>query len=271
MSIPIWHLLFIVAFLNFGVGLAVLRRDWRASINWAFLWLTVGIGGWVLACSVLMTVSSERSAIFWYSFAHVMGIWIGVSLWMFACLFINALFSKTRLASVVFLTLAASILKFWPNIFSEKAVLHAGAPDVFIRPWYHIAFVIFFSAFFFRGLHLLFRYSRGITNRRLARRQAMCIAWGAATMAVGGIFFNIVLLSPYIQQQQFIWVGPLFSIFFILSSYYTKTRYFFGIPKAADAVVLEEDLPKPFAFVKDIGKLIKEFWRVWKVRIVQMD
>lgn len=240
-----WYLLPIVALLNFVVGFSVLRHDSRASVNRAFAACAFSIGGWVLAVFLLTQAWNGQSAIFFESTAHFMGVLIGATFWILVRVLKQGRIEKGQWVFVGLPTILISVMTFWPGLLADKTILYPWGQEVLIKPSYHFAFIVFFSIFFFWGLILLGKQAR-CGRRRVARCQARCIFRGIACAAVGGIFFDIILLSPFIRQYQLSWIGPIFTIFFVLGSWHAQRRYFLGIPKAEDVVILIEELPESY-------------------------
>ena len=257
-----WNILPIVALLNFAVGFTVLRRDFRALVNWLFVAFAWSVGLWVAVDYLLMESWSQQSAILFETLAHLMGVFIAATLWLFSRSFIQhkGMVLKKEWALVGVPTFLMSAYTLWPGALAKTAVLHPWGPEVFIQPAYHITFTIFFAIFFFHGLYTLARYVRHGT-KRMACHQAQCLTRGIVFAAVGGIFFDIILISPFIQQQQFTWVGPIFTIGIIFGTWWARKWYFFGIPMAANVAVHMDDDLAPLRWLIKLFKSVKHTMR----------
>lgn len=84
-------------------------------------------------------------------------------------------------------------------------------------------FSAYFIIYFFGSLYFLFR--RWQTAESEDRVRLGYILWSILTAGILGVFFNLVLPSPFLQEWRYIWSGPIFTAIIVTAVIYAMARH----------------------------------------------
>lgn len=219
MILPI--LLIIVAIANFLVGAMVFSRRYRHPLHQSFLLMTIGVGLWSLAIAFYLITPDKGRALFYANVYYISALIIASSLFAFAYSLRSG--STSAVSSPVLLALLIpfaygiiSVLN--PNVL---LVINKHPFDISLNHITYALYSIVFCFMFGLATYLLIRQALQATGRR--RRQLAVVCIGVLGAGVFGIVFNLIL--PALDNYSFIWVGPLFSIVFLICMSFAVVRY----------------------------------------------
>lgn len=220
------------------MALRILRRSARDASNILFALLEASIALWSLSLFFFFSVGTERTMVLSMQFTHLFGVIIATSFLLFA---LRMYYKKLHLFYYgcfgFFFPAVLLIIIFYPHVLVQETFKQHVENTVILGLIAHSIFALFFYAYFIAGLVLLFRIWHAST--RLLRRQMLPLTVGVAIAGFLATTTNIILVSPLIQDQRWIWLGPLFTTAMIIGVHRAHSFYF-GIPLASSAVRMVE-------------------------------
>ncbi len=213
--------LIIIAIVNFIVGAMVFSRRYRHPVNQSFMLMTIGVGLWSLAIGFYLITPNLDRALFYANFYYLSALVIAASLFSFAY----------SLSSKSYRTISSPVLAalLVPFVFGIIAIIKPNILlsiishpfNISLAPVPYVVYAVLFSLLFGAATALLVRQALRATGQR--RRQLTVVCTGVFTAGAVGIVFNLLL--PAFNDYSFIWVGPLFSIVFLISTSFAMVRY----------------------------------------------
>lgn len=226
-------LLLVIALLNSWMALRVLRRSWRSAVNVSFAAFGFSVALWSLTIFQYLRVTDESARILWMQLTHVAGVLIATSFLLF-----TIFFSRKKISRLFLFLLGCLIpLSVLVSILDVDTFVRAVSSDtITFRFGTHTLFALFFYSYFLVGFITLIRCWRNETA--LGKRQLLPIIIGIGIAALFATTTDIVFVSPLINEQRFIWLGPLFTTAMVVGIH-RAYGYFFGIPLASSAVRMQ--------------------------------
>src|SRR6185437_3856533 len=142
---------------------------------------------------------------------YIAGLIIAASFYLFSIAFPEeSLPTKSIIFTVYGLIFAYSIfLLTLPGFLVQSVVPQGSGNAAILEPVGYLTFTGIFCFLYIGGLirigHKYFN-SAGIIRSRL-----LIIGLGVAITGMGGFYYDIILASPFINEFQYIWTGPLFN------------------------------------------------------------
>jgi signal transduction histidine kinase len=203
--------LLMTALFNAGLAIIVLRGNLRDVTNSLLgIYLAV-LSLWSLA---LIGTQIGDSYSFWIYCAkgtYAAGLIIAASFYLFSISFPETeIPSKKSFAlaygSVLFFILA---LYAYPPFLVEKIISHSWGNGAVLNVPQYILFTALFCVLYIGGLiRIWWKYFKAQGE---VRARLLVIGLGVTITGVAGLYFDIILASPFIDQFQYIWTGPLFN------------------------------------------------------------
>jgi len=110
-----------------------------------------------------------------------------------------------------------------PNFFIEDVFFRHGVHIGVQGFWGYWIFAIYFVAYFFGSLIVLFRRWR-VAPEPLKRNIGFII-WSVLSAGILGVIFNLVLPSPFFAEWRFTWLGPIFTAIIVGTLSYAIARH----------------------------------------------
>ena len=190
---------------------------WFAAFAWSLAF-------WALTLIGFRAVPDLDIAAVFLRMAYISAICIAASLSLFMHYFPEAqpfgivrklFFTLSALAVGIFLMLPGTLIT---DVRIENGV-RAGTQTI---SGYNI-FTAYFVFYYFGALYLL--YKRWRTAVAETRTHISYIIWSVLFLGLFGVFFNLILPSPWIHEWRFTWVGPIFSTIVVFSVAYAIAKY----------------------------------------------
>ncbi len=238
--------LIIAGLANFILGVVVFLRDRRNSSNLFFLLLTMSVAIWCWGIAAFMANNNIDISLVYANIYYLAALGIGVCLPVFA----YATIEETKLRKhyihyAVIYALAVIALLIYPHSIVKEFVIDSDGDkvasfNVVGQTIYSIVFIALFS----RALLLLTRESRTAVGQR--KSQLQYIALGVTIAGVVGLIFNLIL--PWFSVYEYIWVGPISSVFFVGFVGYSIAKHKLFNLRATAA--------RGFAYLLSLGSII---------------
>jgi signal transduction histidine kinase len=230
-------LLAATAVINFGLALFIYSENRASRINGSFALFALFLSCWSLSVLGFLMASSDGAAIWFLKFSYVAAALIAGCYYYFSLVFPDdARPSPASEIAVIGGTISLCVLLLMPGFLMGSVIHHPWGREVALATVDYLIFAVSFG-FLFIGAQarLWWKYARatGVTRRQL-------LAIGASVTPVGlvGMYFNLVLISPFLQDFRFIWTGPVFTSAFAVVVTYSVFRYKLFTPKAIITDVL---------------------------------
>lgn len=214
--------LFITGLINLILVVIVSLRPNKTQDTKFFVAFSTSVFAWV-ASRLVFEVVQGRALVISAQFLYLAAIYIPLSL----VYFIDAYpknkisFSKVRLLSTVLPASIASIITIIPGLVIDSVsiatngvkVIHFGS----LYPFYFVYILVLFIVGLTRMAIKLFR-AQGIE-----RSQLEIVFVSILVSASVGVIANLIL--PSLSIFDYFWVGPLFSVFMVVTIAYAITKY----------------------------------------------
>lgn len=217
-------LLTIASILNLSFGLFILFKERKHKYNIAFAFFSFFLFVWSFSILLFGIVSSDNSS-FWIKFSYVAAIFIGISFLYFAYYFPNDKkvgLRRTLLVSSV--TALISVFVLWPDFLVEGTIDYSGGRKAILNLYGYTLFTVYFVSCFFGGLYFLIRKRKKFLLKKI---QIYFVFFSVFIAGVFGTLFNLVLPSPFLDNWNYIWLGPFFTIIIVVAIAYAILKYSF--------------------------------------------
>ncbi len=134
------------------------------------------------------------------------------------------------------LTAVVAVALLLPGVLARGIVFHPRGKEVVLAPFAWGLFAVVFLFFFFGGQIRLLLKIPGAQGTE--RTQLAAIVGSVIVAGLFGMFYNLLLPSPFFHDFRYIWTGPLFAFFFAVVITYAVFRYKLFNPRAAVAELL---------------------------------
>jgi hypothetical protein len=216
-----------VALVNALLGLIVARAS-RREENRVFSLVAFSVALWTLANALFRRAATIEDATLWAQVAYIAALATAATFLHFAWVYPQRAHSHPRaaLADKAALYAVGTVVAVYaavPGLVIRGIDLPAGRILTGPGLWMVALFMLVTSTIaFWRLLHSQNR----LDGRQ--RAQARYVLLGSALTAVLGLFFNLFL--PLLGNYQFVWLGPLCSLFFVgFSAYSIVAHHLFDV------------------------------------------
>lgn len=216
-------LLVLAAILCLFLGILVLSQNTKQRNNILFFFICLCFSVW--AVSVLAFLSTDRldiafiAAKLFYLAAAV----FPVLLLLFAAVFPigNDLSRIGRIVTIVTGIAMAAVLIFDPGFVTSSVIVHPDGNYVEVEYSSYLVYSIYFLFIFSSGIFFALRKYIRLKGR--LRMQAGLYAIGIFLNSVPGVISNLLL--PAFGNYDYIWVGPVASVFFLGFATYSIVKH----------------------------------------------
>lgn len=217
-------LLFGVALCNGLLSAVVFRSNPKQTANRTFALVAMSVAFWAATNALFRTIDDVGLATLWAQLAYVSALSTAAAFLHFSWVYPRR--NAAHLAAPLVMWLLAilvSALTFVPGFIIRSLDLDGRriltAPGVYLVALYLVGAVGWSFVRFFRSQARL---------KGRARAQARYVLYGATLMALFGLVFNLFL--PLLGNYQWVWLGPLCSLFFVgFSAYSIVANHLFDI------------------------------------------
>jgi signal transduction histidine kinase len=219
-------LLILAGLLNVLTGMVVLFKDATKAKHVYFLLLSISLSGWVFGIAGFLYTDTADLALIWAKIYYFFPLLISASLVLFVRTFVveRARFKIPEMVAIGGFAGIAIQLIFHDQFVTKSIVYHDWGKEVVLDPASYIIYSIYLVGCFIYALaYILFMAGQ---LKGYLRAQAQVFFVGFTLTSGLGVFFNLFL--PGIGNYRLIWLGPLFTSFFVVSIAYSivKQRMF---------------------------------------------
>ena len=221
---PQAFLLLIIAVPNFLLGSFILFRNIRDKINVFFAAFAYTVGLWALGLAGFILSYDSRTALYWVQLFYIAAALIAVSFFGFCVSFTH----RWRKLSLLRFTLLVApvmamvgILAFAPETLARSIQYNSWGKSVELNYNFYAVYSIYFAMYVVPGFYVLIRGMRSAHG--LERTYLRNIFAGFLVAFVLGMTFN--LFFPAVGNYRYIWVGPLFTLFYIAFTSYAIIKH----------------------------------------------
>lgn len=209
--------LLLIILINLVVVWIISSQSWRVRINRYFVLAVVFVIFWAIGSILLIAGSNESMVALGRLLFLIAPMYTIFFLSMFA-----AVFPKENGVSLTIFNLFLGVLTFVfslyilydPSQFVPISLLQSGNSHFVVNPFWYTVYTAYFNVAYFITFGEFFRNIR--TSRIKAhRQQALYVFTGTLITAVLALVTNLML--PVFGIGDFIWLGPSWTLFYVLT------------------------------------------------------
>jgi len=212
------------ALFNAGLAIFIIRGNWKNSINLLLGFYLTLLSMWALALIGTQLGPSYAVWLLCTKLTYIFGLFIGATFYLFSISFPEGITPSKQAMSIVYgITIVFSALLF---LLQDFLIIHINTYSwgngAVLNVRDYIIFTALFCLFYLGGLTRIwykYYFSTGEVRLRL-----LVIALGVTITGISGLYFDIILASPFLNQFQFIWTGPLLNTFMAVLFTYSVLR-----------------------------------------------
>jgi signal transduction histidine kinase len=230
-------LLATTAVINFGLALFIYGENRASRVNGSFALFVLFLSGWSLAVLGFLTTASDAAAVWFLKLSYVAAALIAGCYYYFSLVFPDGERpSRYHEAAVIGGTSLLCLALVMPGFMTGAVTHHSWGREVALDTLPYLIFAASFAVLFIGGqIRLWWKYAR---STGLARRQLLAIGASVTPVGLIGMYYNLVLISPFLQDFRYIWTGPVFTSVFAVVITYSVFRYQLFTAKAVIAEIL---------------------------------
>lgn len=228
-------ILFSVSIVNTAIATFIYfrGRQNKANVWYTLFILTVAL--WVFGLALFFQIENEALSILLAKGFYFFALLIAPLFFIFAFLFL----SETRPIPIYFKLFAISTIAIAGGLilFGDSVITGVGYENGFksvqLNKFGYLFYNIYFAIFIILAYKELFK--KYVKSVEIQKIQLIYIIFGTMFPFVAGMFFNLFL--PWFTYE-YIWVGPIFSIFTAATVVYAITKHHLMEIKAVSAEIL---------------------------------
>jgi len=230
-------LLATTAVVNVGLALFVYTQGRTSPINGSFALFTLFLSAWSLSVLAFLNADTDSTAVWYFKLAYLSAALIAGSYYCFSLVFASSVKPhSTHVIAVVAATLILCVILLIPGFLAGSVIQHDWGREVILDPVDYLIFAVLFSVLFVGAqIRLWWKY---VNATGLVRRQLLAIGASVTPIGLLGMYFNLVLISPFISDFRQIWAGPVLTSIFAVIITYSVFRYQLFSTKAIVAEIL---------------------------------
>jgi signal transduction histidine kinase len=214
-------LLFVIAALNGMLAFLIGKNHRKDQVNIWFSIIAVSLAVWAAALIFFRILSDYFLALIFLKLAYIAAIGIAGSFYVFAHYFPD----RKPMRYVFFAVITASLIGYvaLPGVLVIGVIDTPTGRAAIQEITGYGAFFLYFMFYFFGALVILYhrwRFAAGIMRKNIGY-----IIWSILTAGIFGIFFNLVLPSPFFAAWGYVWLGPLFTAIMVVAVFYAVMSY----------------------------------------------
>jgi signal transduction histidine kinase len=217
-------LLLMTVLFNAGLAVFILRGNWKQPVNVLFGAFLVALALWGATLIAYGAAATSESAIAFGKMAYAVALLVGGSFYLFSLAFPENHWPATRgTLTVVGLTIAYCLALPLPRFLFAGLTISPQGNQVVLYPLAYLYFALLFCVLFLGGLARTWRKWQGSSEP--TRTQLLIIALSVTIAGIGGMFFNLLLASPFVDHFNYLWTGPLFTTVIAVAIMYAVFRF----------------------------------------------
>jgi signal transduction histidine kinase len=217
-------LLLMTVLFNAGLAVFILRGNWWQPINVLFGAFLIALALWGAALIAYGAAPTSEFAIAFGKMAYAAALLVGGSFYLFSLTFPENRWPTVRGALVVVaLTIAYCLALPLPRFLFAALTISPEGNQVVLYPLAYLCFALLFCVLFLGGLARTWR--KWLGSAEPIRTQLLIIALSVTIAGIGGMFFNLLLASPFVDDFNYLWTGPLFTTVIAIAIMYAVFRF----------------------------------------------
>lgn len=218
-------LLSITALCNAGLVLFIYTKNRASPINIYFGLFALFLSFWALVLLQFRLIDDLELALYLMKASYVCALLIGVSFYFFSFSFPENKMPSTlhqSLVTVVSLVFIGLLL-LNKTFLTREVVQHSWGKEVLLNIPEFLFFATIFVYLFCGGLLRI--WHKYFASQGILRYQSFAVGASVTLAGITGMYFNLWLPSPYLQNFKYIWSGPLFTFLIALTITYSIFRF----------------------------------------------
>lgn len=201
--------LILSALLDFTLGAVVLfaAKKGKSRSNLFFGLFAFSLGVWTVTIMGYRAATQPDVLLLWMKSAYISALFIGVFFFYFCRIF--PLETRiSRIDYVIHFSLIAlfSLLIGLSDFLVQELRQEAWGTAVNVSPFGWSVYALYFLSYFLTA-HL-YLFTKYLQTQGLSKKQLQYSLTGIFFAHIFGMFFNLLLPSPFFNEWRYIWVGP---------------------------------------------------------------
>lgn len=216
--------LIVIGFLSIALGALAGARNWRRSVNLAFLSLSIAVAAWVFGIAGFIGAATDSAAFFYAKLFYVAPLFIVLMLTYFSYLFPNERKLPVALATIpaIPVVLLSICIITIPSFITTRVIHKEWGREVQVDQLQYLLYALTVIGMFILSYAVLYWKMKKL--RGYYRKQ---VKWflisGVVTSLIGG-WFNIVV-AHWMHDFRYVWIGPLAITFYLASCAISIARH----------------------------------------------
>ncbi|MDO8521927.1 MAG: ATP-binding protein [bacterium] len=203
-------LLAMTALFNLGLMVLILRGSGGKPTNLFFSIFLSALSLWALALIGFELALSDQLALIFGKITYAAALTVGMSFYLFSIAFPEeSMPSKYTLSITICSSILYILALFIPSFLARSLHVYSWGRQIELGIPEYLLFAFMFVSFYVGGLirtWTKYFYAKGIT-----RLQLLVISLSVTITGLGGMYYNLVLASPFLRDYSYLWTGPLFT------------------------------------------------------------
>ncbi len=216
--------LIVTAVINLGLTPFIYPRRGAGPMNAAFVLATLGIAAWALTLVGFLQTPSDWVALIFLRLSYMAAAFIAACFYYFSIAFPDGQRpSRWHLATLVVLTSAVCAAVLVPGFLTGSIFPVGATRTVELHVLGYAAFGGTFCGLF--ALVQIRVWRKFVSAQGLVRVQLLLMAICITAVGWLGIYFDLILPSPFLENFRYVWTGPVFTDVFAAVTAYAIFRY----------------------------------------------
>jgi signal transduction histidine kinase len=216
-------LLALTIFFNFSITTLLLAHRDRKRTDIIFAVFAALLAAWAFAILAYLFSGPGLAAIYAIKLSYIAASFIGLTFWVFARGFAGLQPARGATLAGLAATIALSFLVLFPQFLTKAIVVHPWGKETVLGVPEYLLFALHFVISFGGGLYVIFRHY--LKSEGIARIRARTLFLSVSIPGAFGMFFNLVLPSPWLEDFRYIWIGPSFTLLYVAGTFYGILRH----------------------------------------------
>lgn len=212
------------AVINLGLSLFIFTRNRTAPANISFALFALCLALWAVAIIGFREASSIELAKWLLAVSYVSAALIGACFYYFSLVYPEGVLPhRWHVTAIAVIAGAACLAALTPGFLIEAVVGDGATRSANLGLSGYLIFAAGFLALFVGGqLRLWWKF---VNAEGLLRTQILVVSASVTVIGLIGMYYNLLLPSPYVRDFRFVWTGPLFTSAFALIITYSTYRF----------------------------------------------
>ena len=210
--------------INLWLMFFVLIKNINNPINRAFSAFAGFIALWATSLIFYLSLEDPELALFALKASYIFAILIATTYYIFSKLFpegkLLSIKERWLLWSPTWIIVALMLV---PKFLVKEVVMIDGIKTGILGLAEYVIFAVFFVLVF--GSSIVRNWVKWWRAKDLVKKQLLAISTSLTIAGAAGIFFNLILPSPFLENFTYVWLGPLFTSVIVVTIIYSAFQY----------------------------------------------